>query len=198
MELAWALDSRHDGRTMGIEPDAESLATAGILGRLGSWHSYRWLSPLFGLVFFLAAPWPRVAPWMLDELIVLNVVVGLAWGVPAWRMGVVVTNRGVRFTGVLLTQRFRWDEIDTACIARIGIEPRLRLTLVDGEEAWAPGFRIPYQQADSRADGWRSTEMYRAAQLITAEAERRRQEQPPNGTLVPLPLSSGGAVRAAA
>jgi hypothetical protein len=123
---------------------------------------------------------------MLEELIVLNLVVGLAWGIPTWRQGVVVTNRGVRFTGVLLIRRFRWDEIDGACIARIGIEPRLRLTLVDGDEAWAPGFRIPYQQADSRADGWRSTEMYRAAQLITAEAERRRQEQPPDGMVVPM------------
>lgn len=166
--------------------------------RLGSWHSYRWLSPLFGLVFFLAAPWPRVAPWMLDELITLNLVVGLAWGIPAWRMGVVATNRGVRFTGVLLSQRFRWHEIESASIARIGIEPRLRLTLVDGEQAWAPGFRIPYQQADSRQDGWRSTEMFRAAELITAEAERRRQEQPPDGLIIPLPAQRRAATPAGA
>jgi len=180
------------------ETGVEAPTHTGPFGRLGSWHSYRWLSPLFGLVFFLAVPWPRVNPFMLEQLIVLNVTIGLAWGIPAWRMGVAADNRGVRFTGVVLTQWFRWDEIQSATVARMGIEPRLRLDLVDGEEAWAPGFRIPYAQADSRADGWRSTEMFHAAQLITAEAERRRHEQPPDGVLVRVPRPRAAPARVAA
>ncbi|MDX1511196.1 MAG: PH domain-containing protein [Nitriliruptorales bacterium] len=178
--------------------DADATVAQPVLGRIGSWHSHRWLSPLFGVVCWMAIPWSQVNDAALEGAITLNVVVGLAWAIPTWRMGVIVSDRGVRLTGVLLTQRINWDEIESARIARIGIEPRLRIDLVDGEQVWAPGFTIPHAQASSLQDGWRSTEMFRAAQLITAEAERRREEQPPDGIIVPMPAPRPGVATIAA
>jgi hypothetical protein len=156
--------------------------------RLGSWHSYRFLS-LYGIVVcFAVVPWTHLPTSGLDEVSAVVLVVGLGWAIPCWRLGVVADGRGVRLDFGVASRRLEWEDIAEAVVGRRGLEPHLRLTLVDGRELWAPGFTVPLSERSSRADGWRSTEMFRAAELITAEAERRRRQVPPDGTLVPRPF----------
>ena len=154
-----------------------------VFGRLGSWHSYRWLSPLMGLFVWLVVPWPQVPPDRMDTLVAINVGAGLAWGIPMWFVGVIATRRGVRCNHGGVVRHYPWRKIDRAVVAWRGVDPRLRLDLVNGREVWAPGFQIPMSQRSSRADGWRTTEMYRAACLITAEARRHPPPSPPDDGL---------------
>jgi hypothetical protein len=172
------------------KPGAVDIATeVRRTGRLGSWHSYRWQWWIAGFVMALAIPWHLVAPGQRADVITVNVVVGLAWAIPVWRCGVTVNDRGVRFTGVLFSRVYRWDSISQASVGwygGYGVEPRLLLELVDGEEQVAPGFRMPKHQA-YRRDLWRDSQMFAAAELISEEAELRRAMEPPDGDLVPVP-----------
>jgi hypothetical protein len=141
------------------------------------------MSPLAGMVVFLAVPWAHVDPGRVDEVVTVNLVVGLLWAVPTWCAGITAAAGSVRlnFYGAWV-RRVAWEDIAGACVAWRGVEPQLRLDLVDGTSLWAPGFQMPLSQRSSRQDGWRSTEMFRAARLISAEAERRRRQPPPAGT----------------
>lgn len=171
---------RYDAEAPGSPPSEAVLPW-----RLGSWHSYRWSFWFVGVFSYLAFPWELAGPGRLATVLTFNLSVGLVWAIPAWRMGVIVDDHGVRFTGVLWTRRFGWDRIVAAEVERYDLDPRLRLELTDGSEAWASGFRMPYHAA-MRRDLWRDTAMFRAAELISQEAARRRQPPPPpDGVLVP-------------
>lgn len=167
--------------------DAAPVPAYDLFGRLGSWHSYRLLCVVGGLFVYLLVPWHTVPAERLDVVIQINVAVGVAWALPCLLAGVTARRGGVHFNYGVFVRRLRWDDIAEAKVAWRGIDPRLRIDLTDGREVWAPGFIIPLSQRSSRQDGWRSTEMFRAAQLITAEAERRRQPPPLDGALHPVP-----------
>lgn len=157
-----------------------------MFGRLGSWHSLRLLALLGWLFGYLLIPWARVPDVNADFMRQLVFVGGLIWAIPCWFAGVVASRGGVRLNYGGVVRRIRWRDIDQAKVAWCGVDPRLRIDLVDGREVWAPGFFLPLSERSSRQDGWRSTEMFRAAQLITAEAERRRAPRPPDDGIVDL------------
>lgn len=161
-------------------PDPAPAPAYDVLGRLGSWHSYRLLFFVGGLFVHLLMPWHAVE--RPDLALTVTVAVGVAWAVPCWLAGVTARRGGVHLNYGLVVRRIPWEQIVRATVAWRGVDPRLRIDLTDDREAWAPGFVIPLSQSSSREDGWRGTEMYRAAQLITAEAERRRRP-PDDGVL---------------
>jgi hypothetical protein len=143
-------------------------------GRIGSWHSYRWLWWLCSAVLAVAVPWPLVPPHERAPVLVGALLLGLGWAVPAWRCGAVADERGVRCTGIVRTRRYRWEDIVGADLGWRSLEPRLLLELTD-DVVVVPGLRVPQSMA-YRRDLWRDSRAFDAAERISAEARRRRAE----------------------
>jgi hypothetical protein len=143
-------------------------------GRIGSWHSYRWLWWLGGAVLTVAVPWPLVPAHNQAPVLVGASLLGLLWAVPVWRCGAVADERGVRCTGIVRTRCYRWEDIVGADLGWRSLEPRLLLELTD-DVVVVPGLRVPQSKA-YRRDLWRDSRMYDAAETISAEVRRRRAE----------------------
>lgn len=158
---------------------AEAGAGGWPTGRIGSWHTYRWSWWAAAAVLALAVPWPVVPDAQRPQLMAGIAVVSLVWAVPVWRCGAIADGRGVRCAGVLWTRRHRWEDIVDADVGWHDLEPRLLIELAD-DVVVVPGVRMPKHQA-YRRDLWRDSRMFAAAELISAEAERRRAAALPPG-----------------
>jgi hypothetical protein len=143
-------------------------------GRIGSWHSYRWLWWLASAVLAVAVPWPVVPTQNRAPVLVGALLLGTLWAVPVWRCGIVADERGVRCTGIVRTRHYRWEDILGADLGWRSLEPRLLLELTD-DVIVVPGLRVPQSKA-YRRDLWRDSRMFDAAEAISAEARRRRAE----------------------